>query len=98
MLHKCANRPCTNLFRKIIEGRLFQFSRPVVQPASKGRSSGRVMEYFWLCNRCLSTLTLAFDPVLGVHAVPAVAATTAEGFLPGSPDLAHRRVPTGEQR
>jgi len=96
MLHKCANPPCTTLFRKMSEGRLFQFSRSV-QRASKGRSSGRVMEYFWLCDRCLKTLTLVFDPVLGVQAVSQVATSTAERFLPGSPDPARRRVPMGDR-
>jgi len=96
MLHKCANPPCTNLFRKMSEGRLFQFSRPAVQVASRKQSSGRMLEYFWLCDRCLSTMTIVFDPVSGVHAV-SPAAHAAKSFPPIPPDPRHTRMPLGDQ-
>ena len=71
MLHKCANPPCSTLFRKMSEGRLFQLPRPAVVPeGKKPRHAGYGVEYFWLCDQCSPSLTLQFDPEFGVVPVP----------------------------
>ncbi len=50
MLSKCANPGCSELFRYLGEGRLFQLER-TVSPESGGKST-RKIEHYWLCDRC----------------------------------------------
>ena len=54
MLANCANPLCSASFRRLAEGRLFRLE---ADPALGSSKSSRV-EYFWLCHRCSSTLTL----------------------------------------
>lgn len=54
MLANCANPTCSASFRLLVKGRLFRLEADPVLGSSK---SSR-MEYFWLCHRCSSTLTL----------------------------------------
>ncbi len=50
MLSKCANPGCSEVFRYLGEGRLFQVGRAVT-PDSGGKAS-RKIEHYWLCNQC----------------------------------------------
>jgi hypothetical protein len=77
MLHKCANSSCSNQFRRVSEGKLFQVETDYFEsglcpesdvPVSKAR---RRVEYFWLCGQCSSFLSLSFDKTHGVMTVPA---------------------------
>jgi len=95
MQHKCANPPCSTLFRKMSEGRLFQFARRADSPIHK-RHSAPAFEYFWLCDRCLSTLTLAFDPGSGVRVIAATG-RRRESFLVGSRGLPRLKDAIQEQ-
>jgi hypothetical protein len=71
MLHKCANPPCSSLFRKMSEGRLFQMPRRCSEGSKREpRFGARRAEYFWLCDRCAPFFTLQFDPASGVVPVP----------------------------
>ena len=89
MLHKCANPECPRLFRKMSEGRLFQFHRTLAKlPGNDKLVSARPFEYFWLCDRCRSILTLVFDPATGIRVVPAGVRNAGEKV---SPALNQRR-------
>jgi hypothetical protein len=50
MLSKCANPGCSELFRYLGEGRLFQVERSVA--AERGSKPVRKIEHYWLCGRC----------------------------------------------
>jgi hypothetical protein len=54
MVAKCSNPACSASFRYLTQGRLFLLeSNPALRPKSNA------VEYFWLCHRCSSTLTLS---------------------------------------
>ncbi len=53
MIAKCSNPSCAASFRYFKEGRLFCLGS---DPALRSKSNR--VEYFWLCHRCSSTLTL----------------------------------------
>lgn len=54
MLTECSNPSCAAPFRYLKDGRLFRLERDPTLWSSK---SNRV-EYFWLCHRCSSAMTL----------------------------------------
>lgn len=77
MLHKCANPACSNPFRRLSEGKLFQVETEYLAPAGNDRKIqshlGRLprrVEHFWLCNQCSSFLTLTFEKGRGMITVP----------------------------
>ena len=74
MLHKCANPACSNVFRRLSEGKLFQvqteYANPVALATGRNGKAGRRVEHFWLCEACAAFLTLAFDKTQGVVTVP----------------------------
>lgn len=49
MLSKCANPGCSQSFRYLGEGRLFQVERSLAQDGGK---PARKIEHYWLCDRC----------------------------------------------
>jgi hypothetical protein len=60
VLSKCANPACLSRFHYLHEGRIFKIETAAV--ASDGKSSPtRKIEYFWLCERCMQTLTIVVD-------------------------------------
>ncbi len=84
MLSKCANPTCAAPFHYLRDGKLFQIdSRFGTRASPSGpqllgkKPAGRI-EYFWLCNACSSTMTLAYERGKGVVAVPLVKAPTPE--------------------
>jgi hypothetical protein len=74
MLHKCANSSCSNLFRRLHEGKLFQVETEFL-PAFRAVASWRrnqpvrKVERFWLCDQCAPQMTLSFEKG-GVVTVP----------------------------
>ena len=71
MLAKCANPSCTTPFHYLRDGRLFQMETGLGGPQLVGeKKPAHKVEYFWLCNRCSTDLTLAYEPGKGVIAVP----------------------------
>src|ERR1035441_7500224 len=54
MLAKCSSPSCVAPFHYLEDGRLFRLES---DPALRSSKSDRV-EYFWLCHRCSSTMTL----------------------------------------
>ena len=65
MLHKCANSSCTNLFRRLHEGKLFQVETeylPEFRKTSWRRNQlARKVERFWLCDACAPQMTIGFE-------------------------------------
>ena len=55
MLSKCLNPACTSTFRYLRDGRIYQLEIPP-SPNSSARIPRR--EYFWLCERCSSRMTV----------------------------------------
>lgn len=59
MVTKCANPSCGASFQYLRRGKLFLVDLPRFTPSSGGE--GRRAEYFWLCDRCCSELTVTVD-------------------------------------
>ena len=76
MLSKCANPDCTASFQYLRQGKLFQIdseagdARHPAPQLLDGKRPSRRIEYFWLCGRCASEMTLAFERGKGVITVP----------------------------
>ena len=66
MLDKCLNPGCLRTFRYFGQGRVYRKSCNCSH-APRGREMAlwpdcsSPLEYFWLCEHCSQTLTLAFD-------------------------------------
>ena len=81
VLHKCANPACSNRFRHLNLGKLFQVEKPFL-PVSVSRylttkrrtRSPRRTEHYWLCDPCSLLLTLTFEKGSGMITVPLPAA------------------------
>ncbi len=75
MLSKCANPACSQPFRYLRDGKLFEMESHVA--SDKGtvseRKPGRKVEFFWLCGQCSSELTMVQDKEQGAIAIPIVA-------------------------
>jgi len=69
MITQCANPACAVPLRYLRGGRIFQFE---VRSRRQGRKLSRQVAHFWLCGRCSSMMTLAFDPATGVQVVPMI--------------------------
>ena len=92
MLHKCANPACSNRFRHLNLGKLFQletqfFPMPVSRYLTTKRRtrSPRRVEHYWLCDPCSLLLTLTFEKGHGMITVPlpsAIRKETSSSYLP----------------
>lgn len=83
MLANCANPLCSATFHRPAEGKLFRLE---TDPAS-GSSKARRVEYFWLCHRCSSVMTLRLKEDGAVGAVLLLEAIRTHATL----TLTHRR-------
>ena len=80
MTSHCANPACSIPLRYLRDGRLFQFEVkpkfPAPDPVQESQCPSarerlvRKVSHFWLCGKCASTLTLAFDALKGVVVKP----------------------------
>lgn len=77
MLQKCANSACSNRFRQLNSGKLFQVETQLFpvsvsrQMTTKRRTRfPRRVEHYWLCDPCSLLLTLTFEKGRGVITVP----------------------------
>lgn len=73
MLHKCANPACSNPFRRLNDGKLFQVEKPASPYSPQGGRNvrrRRRVEHYWLCDDCSALLTLAFEKGRGLITVP----------------------------
>jgi len=65
VLAKCVNPVCSNQFRFLHQGKLFEVEIQYImsQAASEHRGLGNAkghVERYWLCNRCAQSVTLRF--------------------------------------
>jgi hypothetical protein len=72
MLSKCANPACSTSFRYMREGKLFEIdTRNETQFSVAGeKKPARRVEFFWLCGKCATNLTVIHDHTKGVITVP----------------------------
>lgn len=84
MLSKCANPDCSASFLYLHQGKLFRFevetrnrANPMRGPGVSAEKLPMRTEYFWLCDSCLSRLTLVRDQKSEVKAVPLRSMTAA---------------------
>jgi hypothetical protein len=83
MLAKCANPLCSATFHRPADGQLFRLGTD----QAIGSSNARLVEYFWLCHRCSSVMTLRLKEDGAVGAVLLLEAIRAHATL----TLAHRQ-------
>ncbi len=92
MISQCANAACSRPFHSLRRGRLFRFEvRHPSEPCRDipytvcSKRPGHASIYFWLCETCVRTHTLRFDPHSGVRLVarrPLVSAATNRAATP----------------
>lgn len=77
MVSKCANPECSAPFLYFHQGRLFRLEtegredrRHHLGDETGVRKSLRRIEFYWLCEGCSETMTIAFDKVSGVSVRP----------------------------
>ena len=66
MMNYSSNPSCSASFRHLQDGKLFRIE---TDPVLRTRNPKR-LEYFWLCDRCSSTMTLRLEDNETVVAVP----------------------------
>jgi hypothetical protein len=71
MLSKCANPACSQPFRYLRDGKLFEIETKVGPDPTVGeRKPSRRVEFFWLCGQCSTQLTVVNDKHQGVITIP----------------------------
>jgi hypothetical protein len=63
MVAKCANPSCTRPFRYFRDGKLFLIEATTFKRLqdSDFRENPQRLEYFWLCEQCVPTMTITLD-------------------------------------
>jgi hypothetical protein len=76
MVSKCANPNCPASFLYLHQGKLFRMaveSGKTDGLSTEIRRAQSHVEFYWLCDDCSATMTLAYKQGLGVLAVPTAA-------------------------
>lgn len=82
MLSKCANPACSQPFRYLRDGKLFEIERTVSPDSSAGeRKPIRRVEFFWLCGQCCRELTVVQDATRGVITIPLAGRPAAQSAV-----------------
>jgi len=76
MVQKCANPTCNATFQRLRHGRLFVMEIPVDSPTTDKKPAPS-LQYFWLCQSCCRTMTLAMNQPGGIELVPLPAKTNS---------------------
>ena len=75
MLSKCANPSCTASFLYFHQGKLFRMETEMLahdpRQAAVAAKIERRTEFFWLCDRCASEMTVEYDSKGNVLVKPA---------------------------
>ncbi len=71
MVSKCSNPLCSSPFLYFHYGKLFRFDRPNGHEATDwgARKPVQKVEFFWLCEACVTKFTLVTDAGLGARVV-----------------------------
>ena len=84
MVSKCSNPRCSASFRYLRTGKLFRFDTPSGHEAGDwgGPKPVKRVEFFWLCEDCVTKFTLVTDAGLGARMVslPQRARSAAAGL------------------
>ena len=71
MLSKCANPGCSQPFRYLRDGKLFEIENGGSDNSAVGdKKPSRRVEFFWLCGQCSAEFTVVNDKDRGVITVP----------------------------
>jgi hypothetical protein len=78
MISKCANPGCSARFLYLHTGKLYRIERenrkddtqPLLGFGPDARRHTRSVEFFWLCEKCASSLTLVYCRGVGVTTHP----------------------------
>jgi len=77
MLSRCANDQCCKPFLKLREGKLFLVETDQLTKAGtsappfvRARKQQRMVEHYWLCDKCATQWTLTYDRKQGVALAP----------------------------
>jgi hypothetical protein len=84
VLSKCANPACLARFHYLHEGRIFKIETATV--ASDSKAPTRKIEYFWLCEGCMQTLTVVLEN--GVVSTRPLHLELSEGAPPRTQNVA----------
>jgi hypothetical protein len=86
MLSKCANPACSERFRYLRQGRIFNLEVRVASSRSDKEDSHKV-EYFWLCDHCAAAMEVVCENGLIItrplHS-PASRKSRPQGFAAGA--------------
>jgi hypothetical protein len=104
LLH-CVNRDCQRPLDSFSDGRLFHFDIVSISvPAvDEDRSEfdeipKRKTVQFWLCGPCSETMTLALEPLDGLHLVPLQTSVSKPSLCATVPSQGHSaKVRSGER-
>ena len=71
MVSKCSNPHCSASFRYLRTGKLFRFDTPSGHDGGDwgGPKPVKRVEFFWLCEDCVTKFTLVTDAGLGARVV-----------------------------
>jgi hypothetical protein len=71
MVSKCSNPHCSASFRYLRTGKLFRFDTPSGHDDGDwgGPKPVKRVEFFWLCEDCVTKFTLVTDAGLGARVV-----------------------------
>jgi len=78
MLSRCANAECCKPFLRLRDGKLFlveteRLAKPGVStapPFVRARRQQRLVEHYWLCDKCATHWTLVYDQDRGIALMP----------------------------
>ncbi len=76
MVSKCANPNCPASFLYLHQGKLFRMAVETGKTDGLSPETRRAqshVQFYWLCDDCSATMTLAYKQGLGVLAVPTAA-------------------------
>ena len=71
MVSKCSNPVCSASFLYLHSGKLFRFDTGHGQAGKDwgARKPVRAVEFFWLCDECVTQFTLVTDAEIGARVV-----------------------------
>jgi hypothetical protein len=69
MVSKCSNPVCSAPFLYLHSGKLFRFDTPNGPQAKEAPRPPKKIEFFWLCNACVTKFTVVREAAAGTRVV-----------------------------